>query len=371
MLDIVTTVNPTTLRQAIELSATLTESQVRKGKLTRKGDKKKSSDSAKDKKKGKGKEGESSKKSRKRKGAQNFAVTTQAEQNTPAQPPAKKAYDGTAPHCARCNGHHVAQQACKQCTTCGRLGHLANVCRSGQNQVAQVQAPAQGNAARFPPGSCFNCGEFDHFRNNCPRLANANANPNVNANVNPARGRAYNLNANEARADNEVVNGTFLVNNQPASILFDSGADRSFVSLSFEPLLAIPRTKLRKPLSVEVASGKPLVLDSVIHNCQLNLDNHLFPIDLTPMQLGSFDIIVGMDWLTKHHAEVVCFNKIVRIPLPSGDVLKVRGEKPSGGLKLMSCTKAQRYLRKGYVAFLAHVTKEKSKSKSIQDIPIV
>ncbi|MCG5051276.1 hypothetical protein L2164_21645, partial [Pectobacterium brasiliense] len=72
------------------------------------GDKKKAADSAKDKKKGKGKEGESSKKSRKRKGAHNFAVTTQTEQNAPAQPPAKKAYAGTAPHCARCNGHHVA-----------------------------------------------------------------------------------------------------------------------------------------------------------------------------------------------------------------------------------------------------------------------
>ncbi|MCG5051310.1 aspartyl protease family protein, partial [Pectobacterium brasiliense] len=167
-------------------------------------------------------------------------------------------------------------------------------------------------------------------------------------------------------ADNEVVNGTFFVNNQPASVLFDSGADRSFVSLSFEPLLAIPRTKLRIPLSVEVATGKPLLLDSVIRDCQLNLDNHLFPIDLTPMQLGSFDIIMGMDWLSKHHAEVVCFDKIVRIPLPSGDILEVRGEKPSGGLKLMSCTKAQSYLRKGYVAFLAHVTEEKDKRKSIQ-----
>lgn len=67
----------------------------------------------------------------------------------------------------------------------------------------------------------------------------------------------------KARADNEVVNDTFLVNNRPASVLFDSGADRSFVSLSFEPLLATPRTKLRKPLSVEVATGKPLVLDSI------------------------------------------------------------------------------------------------------------
>ncbi|KAJ0546937.1 putative nucleotidyltransferase, Ribonuclease H [Helianthus annuus] len=374
--DIVTGSNPTTVRQVIELATTLTESHVRKGKLTRQGDKKQSADAAQDKGKGKGKKkGASSRRSRKRKASQNFAVTAQNAQNPPAPPPAKKQYAGTAPHCARCNGHQATQQACKQCTTCGKLGHLANICRLGQNQATQNPTQAQGNAARCPPGLCYNCGEMGHFRNNCPRFANpnTNANPNVNANanVNPARGRAYNLNANEAPADNEVVNGTFLVNNRPASVLFDSGADRSFVSLSFEPLLAIPRTKLRKPLYVVVATGKLIVLDSVIRDCQLNLDNHLFPIDLTPMQLGSFDIIVGMDWLTKHHAEVVCFDKITRIPLSSGDVLEVCGEKPSGGLKLMSCTNAQSYLRKGYVAFLAHVTEEKGKNKCIRDIPIV
>ena len=91
----------------------------------------------------------------------------------------------------------------------------------------------------------------------------------------PARGRAFNLNANEARANNEVVNGTFLVNNHPASVLFDSGADKSFVSLAFEPLLAMTRIKLGKPFTVEVASGEPVVLDSVLRNCQLNLNNHL------------------------------------------------------------------------------------------------
>ncbi|XP_021974540.1 uncharacterized protein LOC110869607 [Helianthus annuus] len=198
--------NPTTVRQAIELAATLTESQVRKGKLARKGDKKQLTDTVQDKGKckGMGKKGESSRRSRKRKASQNFAVTAQNAQNPPAQPPAKKQYAGTAPHCNRCNGHHTTQQACKQCTTCGKLGHTTNICRLGHNQAAQNPAQVQGNAARFPPGSCYNCGEMCHFQNNCPRLANPNANANVNAN--PARGRAYNLNANEARADNEVVN---------------------------------------------------------------------------------------------------------------------------------------------------------------------
>ncbi|KAJ0766811.1 hypothetical protein HanLR1_Chr03g0081861 [Helianthus annuus] len=86
------------------------------------------------------------------------------------------------------------------------------------------------------------------------------------------------MNAQEAQADDNVVNGTFFINNQPASVLFDSGVDKRFVSLSFEPLLRVSRTKLGKPLTAEVANGEPIVLNSVLRNCQLNLNNHLFPI---------------------------------------------------------------------------------------------
>ncbi|KAF5796484.1 putative nucleotidyltransferase, Ribonuclease H [Helianthus annuus] len=379
--DIVTGSNPTTVRQAIELSATLTESQIRKGKLHRKGDKKGKKQEAdkKDSKKGKNKQGKdsgSAKGSRKRKASQNFAVTAQQNQAAPnqtVQPPAKKRYEGNAPLCNRCNSHHQQQLLCRFYSNCGKSGHLAEVCRSARNQVAQnpaqqvAQPPVQQQVARphYPPGSCFNCGDLTHNPKQCPRLVNANP---VQA---QAHGRAFNMNAQEAQADNDVVNSTFFVNNQHASVLFDSGGDKSFVSLSFEPLLRMSRTKLGKPLTVEVASGEPIVLDFVIRNCQLNLNNHLFPIDLTPMQLGSFDIIVGMDWLAKHRTEVVCFEKIVRVPLSSGEILQVRGEKPVSSLKLMSCFQARKYLRKNYVAFLAHVTADKGQGKSIQDIPIV
>ncbi|KAI3695251.1 hypothetical protein L1987_78243 [Smallanthus sonchifolius] len=89
------------------------------------------------------------------------------------------------------------------------------------------------------------------------------------------------------------------------------------------------------------------------------------------MPLGSFDIIIGMDWLSNHHAEVICFEKCIRIPLPSGETLRVFGEKRCKGLKLMSCTTAQTYLRKKYVAFLAHIVQKDVKEKSIQDIPII
>ncbi|XP_076954436.1 uncharacterized protein LOC143628850 [Bidens hawaiensis] len=89
--------------------------------------------------------------------------------------------------------------------------------------------------------------------------------------------------------------------------------------------------------------------------------------------MGSFDIIVGMDWLTLNHVDVICFEKFLRIPLKDGRVLKVFGSTPASKLNLMSCFQAYRYWRKKYVAFMALVVdKDKDKDKKkIQDIPIV
>ncbi|KAI3776397.1 hypothetical protein L1987_46178 [Smallanthus sonchifolius] len=161
------------------------------------------------------------------------------------------------------------------------------------------------------------------------------------------------------------------MNNRYASILFDIGADKSFVSLDFEPLLAKTRSTLEKTFTVEVADGNTVTIDTIIHDCSLELNNHTFPINLIPMPLGSFDVIIGMDWLSKHHAEVMCFEKCIRIPLPSGETLKAFGEKPCKGLKLMSCITVQKYIRKKCMVFLAHVIQKEDKKRSVQDIPIV
>ncbi|KAI3797507.1 hypothetical protein L1987_32764 [Smallanthus sonchifolius] len=146
---------------------------------------------------------------------------------------------------------------------------------------------------------------------------------NINqGNENPVtRGRAFNINANEAQANNDVVNGTYPINHQYASILFDTGSDRSFVSFEFEPQLSMSRAKLDKPFDILVADGYLVSCDTIIRDCTLTLSDHDFSINLIPMALGGFDIIVGMDWLTKHHAEVVCFDKYIRIPLNSGEIL--------------------------------------------------
>ncbi|XP_076913341.1 uncharacterized protein LOC143571928 [Bidens hawaiensis] len=89
------------------------------------------------------------------------------------------------------------------------------------------------------------------------------------------------------------------------------------------------------------------------------------------MQMGSFDLIVGMDWLTLNRDEVVCFEKFIRIPLENGCILNVFGDTSTSKLNLMSCFQAQRYLRKKCVAFVALVVEKERKEKKISDIPAV
>ncbi|GJT78246.1 ALP1-like protein [Tanacetum coccineum] len=110
-----------------------------------------------------------------------------------------------------------------------------------------------------------------------------------------------------------------------ASILFDTGADRSFVSTTFGSLIDITPTTLDNYYDVELADEKIIGINTIIRGCTLNLLNHPFNINLMPVELGSFDIIIGMDWLAKYHAVIVCDEKLVRIPF-GNETLIVRGD---------------------------------------------
>ncbi|GJV00071.1 putative reverse transcriptase domain-containing protein [Tanacetum coccineum] len=96
-----------------------------------------------------------------------------------------------------------------------------------------------------------------------------------------------------------------------------------------------------------------------------------------PVELGSFDVIIGMDWLAKYHAVIVCAEKIVRIPF-GDEILIVRGDGSSNKhgtrLNIISCTKAQEYLTKGCHVFLENITatkdEDKSKEKRLEDTPV-
>ncbi|GKF66475.1 putative reverse transcriptase domain-containing protein, partial [Tanacetum coccineum] len=110
----------------------------------------------------------------------------------------------------------------------------------------------------------------------------------------------------------------------------------------------------------------------------LNFLDHPFNINLMPVELGSFDVIIGMDWLSKYHALIDCAEKIVRIPW-GNKTLIVHGDRSNQGngtrLNIISCTKTHKYLLKGHNVFLSHVTtketEDKSGEKRLEDVPIV
>ncbi|GJU00892.1 putative reverse transcriptase domain-containing protein [Tanacetum coccineum] len=230
----------------------------------------------------------------------------------------KKSYEGTKPLCPKCNFNHYGP-CIPTCTNCKKLGHLAKDCRSrpatannnnnnrnnnNNNNRNNNNPRAQG--ANTNAIVCFECGAPGHFKKDCPQWKNKNqGNGNAVA-------RAYAVGVAGQNPDNNVVTGTFLLNNRCASILFDTGADRSFVSTQFSTLINIAPTTLDHGYNVELADGRIIWVNTVLLGCTLNFLNHPFHVDLMPVEMGTYDVIIGMDWLTKYQAVIDCAKKIVR-----------------------------------------------------------
>ncbi|GKC09904.1 putative reverse transcriptase domain-containing protein [Tanacetum coccineum] len=147
--------------------------------------------------------------------------------------------------------------------------------------------------------------------------------------------------------DSNIVTGTFLLNNRYASILFDTGADRSFVSTEFSYQMDITPSTLDHYYDVELADGRIIGLNTILKGCTLNLLNHPFNINLMPVELGSFDAIIRMDWLAKYQAIIVWAEKIIRIPWEN-ETLIVHGDESNQGYEARSSVYSKIDLRSGY-----------------------
>ncbi|GKD96073.1 putative reverse transcriptase domain-containing protein, partial [Tanacetum coccineum] len=140
--------------------------------------------------------------------------------------------------------------------------------------------------------------------------------------------------------------------------------------IRFSSLLDIKPIKIEDSYEVELADGRVVSTNTVLKGCTLSLVNHIFEIDLMPIELRMFDVIISMDWLVKHDAVIICGEKVVRI-LYGNKTLIVEGDKGGSRLKIISCIKARKYVEQGCHLFLAHVTKKKSKEKRIEDVPVI
>nr|GEZ51007.1 transposon Ty3-G Gag-Pol polyprotein [Tanacetum cinerariifolium] len=175
----------------------------------------------------------------------------------------KKQYGGSKRLCAKCNYHHEGPCALK-CRNCNKTGHFARDCRSMAN--TNNASNQRGTGIGQKP-TCYECGVQGHFKRECPKLKNNNNHGNQ-------CGR----------------------NNAPARVY------------------AVGRAGTDPDVNVVTADGRIIGLNTILRGCTLNLLNHQFNINLMPVELGSFDAIIGMDWLAKYEAVIACAEKIVRIP---------------------------------------------------------
>nr|GEX40038.1 putative reverse transcriptase domain-containing protein [Tanacetum cinerariifolium] len=146
--------------------------------------------------------------------------------------------------------------------------------------------------------------------------------------------------------------------------------DKSFINASLTHLFDIEQERISTSYEVELADGRIVSTNTVLKGCTLNLINHLFKIDLMFIELGTFNVINGMDWLVAFDAVIVCGKKEVNIPVKN-QMLMVKGDSNSSRLKVISCIKARKYIKRGCHLFLAHVTKMEKSEKRLEDVRII
>nr|GEZ36030.1 hypothetical protein [Tanacetum cinerariifolium] len=244
-------------------------------------------------------------------------------------PADERVSSGSLPLYECCFTHHVGPCTIKY-HKCRKVEHKIRYCKE-KNVDTGVNA--------LPVPTCYDCGEQGHTRNRCLRKVKQEG-------VREVHGQAYAIKDVEPK-----------------------GFDRSFMDNRFSSMLNIDPVKIKASYEVDLADGRVASMNTVLKGYTLNLMNHIFKINLMPIKLGTFDVIIGMDWLVKHDVVIVCGEKVVRIPY-GNKMLIVKSEKGVSQLKVISCIKARKYVERGCHLFLAYVTENKSKEKRMEDVPV-
>ncbi|GJX73888.1 putative reverse transcriptase domain-containing protein [Tanacetum coccineum] len=285
----VAAIEPKTIHKALQISGALTDEAVRNGSIKKVEKRGNMGEPSKDK------HGRDDNKRTRTGNA--FATTAN---------PIGRENTGTWPKCTTYNSYHAPGGPYRTCFNCNRLGHLAKDYRGVSRNVNPV------NARNPTVRAYYECGSTDHVRSACRRL-------------NRAQGPKEN-HPNQVVANNGGQ-GHRNQGNQARGRAFMLGAEEDTSELGFK-------------YDIEIASGQLVEIDKVIKGCRLEIEGHVFDIELIPFGHGSFDVIIGMDWLPNYKAEIICHEKVVRIPLPDDKVLRVLGEGPEEKARFLMGAKA-------------------------------
>ncbi|KAA3487506.1 DNA/RNA polymerases superfamily protein [Gossypium australe] len=227
---------------------------------------------------------------------------------------------------------------------------------------------------RAHESACFKCGSRDHFIRECPEMVEKDQVQSVKAGStnrgrqqrNPGSG----VSSKEASSP-EVITGTFSLHDTNGVALIDPGSTHSYICMKLASSMSIPVESTEFVIKVSNPLSKSVLVGIVCKDCPLMISGHYFKENLMLLPFDEFDIILGMDWLTTHDVTVNCGKKCIELRCENGDTLYVESDEQDRSPVVISHMSAQRYVRKGYEAYLAFVMNAKETELKIESVPIV
>ncbi|XP_074355980.1 uncharacterized protein LOC141695648 [Apium graveolens] len=224
-------------------------------------------------------------------------------------------------------------------------------------------------------GACFLCGSMSHRAKDCtvsrnPGGGGAGGGSGSGSQQNPTA-RVFALTANQAAANSGTVSGTLLIGRRDAYVLFDIGSTHSVVSVLFVRHLGVAPSLLYPHKSISTSMGNSVVISDMYRECPIAVGDRSCKVNLLPMEMHDFDIILGMDWLSEHRATIDCQGKRVIFGDADKPEFVYQGSQLKGDVKLISALKASKLLSKGCDGYLAFVKDTSKDEPRIKDYPVV
>ncbi|GFS41459.1 hypothetical protein Acr_00g0074490 [Actinidia rufa] len=222
------------------------------------------------------------------------------------------------------------------CFGCGGFGHIARFCpqRGGtRSESGSVQQSRPSSGSGRPPQRGAHT--QSHYRQTIlGQGSQVDRGASSSTPVQATQGRVFAVTAatpppppTSQTPESSVVQGTFLLFNSFAKVLFDSGASHSFIASSFVLALGLETEEFSPPLFVNTPLGGRAPLDRICRGCELVILDRCVEFDFIVLSMSGFDLILGMDWLSTYRATIDCFRRRVRICTPEGGCFEFFGER--------------------------------------------
>ncbi|GJR39360.1 putative nucleotidyltransferase, ribonuclease H [Tanacetum coccineum] len=236
------------------------------------------------------------------------------------------------------------------CTTCGK--------------------PHPGVCYKATEG-CFTCGSTQHKVKDCPQGKQKQSMPADFARLPPTTGWVYAMTRDQAAKTSGTITGILYIDDRTVFVLFDTRATHSIISTTFAKKLNMTPTPLIERVIISSPMKNHMLINHEYVNCPLRFDDRIRLVNLLPIHMFDFDVILGMDWLASHRAIIDCYARTVIFGNVRQPKFIYHGSSPLKSVKLISAMKARTLISHGCQGFLASVMDTSLESPNIENLSVV